>query len=214
MEVAFSFEAVVFDLDGTLINSHTAMMRAYSTWANEFDLDLAELPKYLGMPNTTLASLLLPPDVAEVASRRIEHLETTDTDGVIALPGALEAFASLPHDRYAVGTSCTWDLMAARMGAAGLALPPVVVTRDQVLRGKPDPDTFLEACERLGRAPSDVVVFEDAPAGVQAARNAGCMVVGVLSTQTPEVLQADAHVVDLSPVTWHVGERLGLTIAA
>lgn len=204
MEVThqFRFRGVIFDLDGTLIDSHAAMMRAYEIWAEEYDLDLDELPKYLGMPNSTLAEKVLPPDIAPTAAARIEALEVEGTDGVIALPGSVEAFDTLPREIYAIGTSCTSDLLRSRATAAGLDLPPVVATRDQVVNGKPAPDTFLLACERLGFTPDEVLVFEDAPAGVAAARAAGCAVVGVTSTQTAETLQADAHITCLADVTW------------
>lgn len=198
----FRFRGVIFDLDGTLIDSHPAMLRAYGIWAEEYGVDLAELPQYLGMPNSALAEKVLPADVAVAAGQRIEALEVAETDGVVALPGSREAFAALPREIFAIGTSCTWDLLSARALAAGLDLPPVSVTRDQVANGKPAPDTFLMACERLGMDPADVIVFEDAPAGVAAARAAGCAVVGVTSTLTADDLGADAHIVNLAQVSW------------
>lgn len=199
----FPFKGVIFDLDGTLIDSHAAMTVAYEVWAGEYHVDLKELPKYLGMPNSVLAEALLPAEQVAEAVGRIEALEVTGTDGVVALPGARHALTTLPSRRVAIGTSCTRDLLTARALAAGLDVPEIAVTRDQVTAGKPAPETFLVACERLGFAPAEVLVFEDAPAGVQAARAAGCAVIGVTSTRSATELRADAHVASLAEISWH-----------
>lgn len=208
----FTFKAVAFDLDGTLIDSHVAMMRSYERWTLEYGLDIAEIPEWLGMPNIALAEHFVPHD-AVAAARRIEYLETVDTDGVVALPGSTAAFEALPRHRYGIGTSCTWDLLSARIAAAGLAMPDVAVSRDQVAQGKPSPDTYLEVATRLGVDPADLMVFEDAPAGVEAARAAGSQVIGITSTVPAEALRADAHVPDLSHVQWELdGPDLALSI--
>ena len=197
-----SFDAVVFDLDGTLIDSHVAMMRSYAIWAEEFGISLDDLSGLLGMPSAAVSEALLPTATTAAATRRIEELEVRDTDGVVPLPGALESLLKLPRSRVAIATSCTTDLMQARMSAAGLPFPDVIVTRDQVAEGKPAPDSFLLAAERLGVDPSRVLVVEDAPAGIAAARAAGCAVLGIASTKSANELQADAVVKDLSEVRW------------
>ncbi len=199
-----SFDAVVFDLDGTLIDSHVAMIRSYERWADELNISLDRLPALLGMPSAAVSAALLPPEDVASATERIEVLEVTDTEGVVALPGALAALTLLPQERVAIATSCTDDLMRARIRAAGLPLPDVIVTRDQVADGKPAPDSFLLAAERLGVDPSRVLVVEDAPAGIAAARAAGCAVLGIASTKPAGELTADAVVTDLSRVTWDV----------
>ena len=186
------FGAVVFDFDGTLADSHAAMTRAYLVWADEFGVDPETLIQFTGMPSASVAAALLPEAHVERASLRIEELEVADTEGVVALPGAAEALTGSPVK--AIATSCTAPLLDARLGAVGLERPDVVVTRNDVDNGKPAPDSFLLAAERLGVAPSDCLVCEDAPAGVAAARAAGMAVVGVLSAHTAEELQADWHV--------------------
>lgn len=196
-----TFDAVIFDLDGTLIDSHTAMVRSYTRWAEEFGIGLERLPALLGMPSAAVTEALLPPEHHERATARIEELENTDTDGVVALPGAHHALVTL-GERAAIATSCTTALARARTVAADLPVPDVLVTRDMVRAGKPAPDSFLQAAERLGVEPSRALVVEDAPAGVAAARAAGMAVLGVLSTKSVDDLRADAHVADLSEVTW------------
>lgn len=199
-----SFDAVVFDFDGTLADSHEAMIRCYELWAKEFNVSLDRLPAYLGMPSAATSAALLPAEDVEAATARIEELETTDTAGVVALPGSVAALELLPADRVAIATSCTSGLLYARMAAAGLPLPAVIVTRDQVAEGKPAPDSFLLAAERLGFDPARVLVVEDAPAGIAGARAAGCTVLGIASTLSPDELHADAVVGDLSEVAWTI----------
>ena len=208
-----SFDAVVFDLDGTLIDSHVAMIRSYERWAGEFNISLGRLPALLGMPSAAVSAALLPPEHVESATERIEVLEVSDTEGVVALPGAVAALELLPRQRVAIATSCTDDLMRARMRAAGLPFPDVIVTRDQVSDGTPAPDSFLLAAERLGVDPSRVLVIEDAPAGIAAARAAGCAVLGIASTMHPDDLAADAVVGNLSAVTWVIDEHGRIAVA-
>lgn len=202
-EVIGEFEAVILDHDGTIVDSETAMYRAYAKWAAEFGVDATELPKYIGMPSAAISEILVP-GRSQYAADRIEQLEVEDTDGVTAMPGAMTALTALPADAVAIATSCTSPLLRARMAAAGLPAPRVVVTRDDVTEGKPSPESFLLAAERMGVQPDRALVVEDAPAGVRAARAGGFPVLGILSSQTPEILGADHHVQDLSAVTWEI----------
>lgn len=196
------FDAVIFDFDGTLADSHASMMRAYRIFADEFGVDLATVGRYTGMPAEAVARALLPEDLAAAGGLRIDELEVGNTDGVVALPGAAAALAAVPSTRQAIATSCTDRLIAARMPAAGLPMPPVVVTRDMVEHGKPAPDPFLLAAELLGFPPQRCLVLEDAPAGVQAARAAGCPVVGIRTSHPDERLGADWSVDTLADLTF------------
>ncbi|MGO1487672.1 MAG: HAD family hydrolase [Arachnia sp.] len=207
-----TFDAVIFDLDGTLIDSHVAMNRSYEAWAGEYNISLDRLSALLGMPSAAVSAALVPPKDAESAAQRIELLEVNDTEGVVPLSGALKALQDLPRTRVAIATSCSEALMRARMAAAGLPFPDVIVTRDQVVSGKPAPDSFLLAAERLGVEPSRALVVEDAPAGIEAARAAGCFVLGISSTKNPDELPADAVVADLSGIAWMIGEDGGVTV--
>ena len=197
-----TFDAVIFDFDGTLADSHAAMMRAYKVWADEFGIDHAVLGNYTGMPSEAVARAVLPEAQVATAAPRIEELEIADTDGVIALPGAYDALRTISDARRAIATSCTSPLLTARLAATQLPQPAVVVTRDQVANGKPAPDSFLLAAERLGVDPSCCLVCEDAPAGVQAARAAGMAVLGLTTNHTVDELQADWHAATLAEVTF------------
>ncbi len=192
--VAFAgrtFDAVLFDMDGTLIDSVPAVNRSWRRMASEHGLpdpDDFQIPH--GTPARTLIATLLPADRVEAAFERIHELELEDTDGVTILPGTRDALATLPQARKAIVTSCTRPLAAVRIAASGLAAPSVVVTADDVARGKPDPDPFLLGAERLGVDPARCLVVEDAPAGIAAARAAGCATLAVTGTHSADELAA------------------------
>ncbi len=203
-ELIGTFDAVILDHDGTIVDSHDAMVRAYTSWALEYGIELTDLPYFLGRPSNAIAEALVAPDRQHEAAQRIEDLEVADTTGVRPMPGAAVALAALPTHAVAIATSCTRPLLEARMRAAQLPLPPIVVVREDVVHGKPAPDTFLRAAELLGVEPSRALVVEDAPAGVAAARAGGFPVLGITAGSAPKALNADIHVPDLSHVSWQI----------
>jgi len=204
------FAAVLFDNDGTLTDSTAAVNRSWSTWAREFDLELTSLRGYHGVPAAAIVNQLVPQDQQEAALRRIVEIETADTDGVVALPGAVDAVRAVGV-RGAIVTSATRSLAVARLHAAGLSTPEVMITADDITHGKPDPQPFLRAAEALGVSPSDCLVVEDAPSGTTAAHAAGCAVLAVLSTTAEEDLNAELIVPDLSHV-WFVSRAGGVRV--
>ena len=194
------FEAVLFDMDGTLIDSTPAVIRAWSRWAAEHDLPALRLTGWHGVPSANVVRGVLPPDRQEAGIIRIQEIEIADLDGIVVLPGAAEALEALRNAKIAIATSCTMPLAKARIAASQLAPPPVLVTADDVARGKPAPDPYLQAARRLGVDPTSCLVVEDAPAGLESARVAGCATLAVTTTTSPEDLIADAVVKDLSEV--------------
>ena len=199
------FEAVIFDMDGTLIDSTPAVLRAWNTWAGEHGLRPGEFDRHHGVPSAGVVRALLPADRHEAGIARINELELADVDDIVVLPGATEALASLVGAKNAIATSCTIPLARARIRAAGLTPPSVLITADDVARGKPDPDPFLTAAERLGADPTRCLVVEDAPKGLEAAHAAGCFTLAVVTTTPREDLHADAIVDDLSKVEFLPG---------
>jgi mannitol-1-/sugar-/sorbitol-6-phosphatase len=198
-----TFDAVLFDMDGTLIDSGPVVVRSWMRWASEEGVDPALLAGKHGIPSAQIVAMLLPEDRRASAVQRIDDIEVADTDGIVVLPGAREALSALPAGRVAIATSCTRPLAAARIGATGLPAPAVVVTASDVERGKPDPAPYLLAAQRLGVDPARCLVVEDAPAGIAAGRAAGAATLAVASTHRVAELTAaaaDAVVVDLSGV--------------
>ncbi|MPQ97768.1 HAD-IA family hydrolase [Modestobacter sp. I12A-02628] len=192
-------------MDGTLIDSMPGALRAWADWAAEHHVDPARMTGLGGLPAVRIISELLPADQVDAGVRRIAELETAmAAAGIELLPGTAETLATLPGDRVAIVTSCTRELLASRLAGSGLAAPAEIVTVDDVARGKPHPDPFLLAAERLGADPRRCLVVEDAPAGLAAGRAAGCATLAVGATHPRHELDADGHAPDLSHVVFHV----------
>jgi len=200
------FDAVIFDMDGTLIDSTPAVERSWTTWALEHGMTRHDLRGNHGVPSAGVVRKVLPAHQHESAIARINTLELADVEDIVVLPGAAEALAALSEAKNAIATSCTVPLAEARIAAARLVAPSVLVTVDDVRRGKPAPDPFLEAARRLGVDPKRCLVVEDAPAGLQAARAAGCFTLAVVTTTEVDQLDADAIVANLGAVRFEVTE--------
>ena len=194
MEIQCS--ALLFDLDGVLVDSTASVTRSWDRFAAEFDVSSAALQENHGQPAQTLVERLLGPDRVAEGLARIEAIEVDDAAGVEAVPGAQALFASLPEDRRAVVTSGTPPIATARLRAGGFPLPRTLVTADDIERGKPDPQPYLLAAHRLGVPPDRCLAVEDAPAGIASARAAGCQVLAVTGTAEAEELAAAALIVD------------------
>ncbi|HIT75606.1 MAG TPA: HAD-IA family hydrolase [Candidatus Avipropionibacterium avicola] len=191
-------------MDGTLVDSTPAVVRSWMTWAQERGIPAERLLGWHGVPAASIVTALVPPEEVDDALARITELEVGDVADIVVLPGVLDAFDALVGAHFAIATSCTRDLADARIGAAQLPSPEVVVTVDDVTHGKPDPEPFLTAAARLGVDPADCLVVEDAPMGLQAARSAGCATLAVTTTTPAEELDADLVVADLSQVRFEV----------
>lgn len=184
-------DAVLLDLDGTLVDSESVIERAWMVWADEFGLtaeDFARIPMH-GRTAIEIVADLVAADSADVALRRIIELET-DADGVVAFPGARELTTALPKRRWAVVTSGSHVIATNRLKAAAID-PPALVTADDVRQGKPHPEPFLTGAERLGVEPGRCLVIEDSVSGLQAARAAGMHTVAVTTTHPRGVFDAD-----------------------
>jgi sugar-phosphatase len=208
-------EAIIFDLDGVLIDSSAVIERSWRLWAGERGLDEAEVLRLTpGRRMIEVVRRLAPHLDAEAEARRLAAREAADTDGLREVEGAMGLTRSLPPGVWAVATSGSRATALARLRFAGLPVPEVLITADDVTRGKPDPQAYLLAAERLDRPPAGCVVVEDAPAGIQAARAAGMRVIAVATTHAPQVLAgADALVDCLLDI--HVivdGRRPGRTV--
>jgi len=197
--------AVLFDLDGVLIDSTPAVARVWSGWAVEHGLDPTTVVRMAhGRPSRTTIRELLPAADLDREDRELERREMVDLDGVVLLPGAQKLLDSLPPERWTIATSGTRPLAEVRLRTAGLPIPENIVTSSDVKIGKPDPEPYLKAAAKLGYAASDCVVVEDAPAGVRAGKAAGARVIGVLTTMGRRDLEeagADWIVQDCSAIT-------------
>lgn len=200
-----TFDAVLFDMDGTLIDSTAAVVRSWVAWALEHGVDPLALQGNHGVPAAQIIAGVLPPGRVPAALRRIVEMEVADVDGIVVLPGAVEALGALTGEVSAIVTSCTRVLAQARIAATGLPAPGVVVTADDVTTGKPDPAPYRLGAERLGVHPARCLVVEDAPSGLTSGALAGAATLALTTTTPAGELLADAVVVDLADVRFERG---------
>ncbi len=181
--IAIRCSALLFDLDGVLIDSTPAVARVWQRWAIEHGLDPDTVVRMAhGRPSRATIRELLPNADIEREDREVERREMEDLDGVVLLPGARELLDTLPSNRWTIATSCTRPLAEVRLRAAGLPIPKAMITSSDVKIGKPDPEPYLKAAANLGLSASDCIVVEDAPAGIRAGKAAGARVIAVLTT--------------------------------
>jgi mannitol-1-/sugar-/sorbitol-6-phosphatase len=182
--------AILFDLDGVLVDSTPAVIRVWSRWAVARGFDPNEVVgRAHGRPSIATIRDYLPHANAEAENREVERGEIEDLDGVVPLPGARELLSVLPPDRWTIVTSCTRRLAQTRLRAAGLPVPNRVVTSDDIKNGKPDPEPYLKGASLLGISPEDCVVVEDAPAGIRAGKAAGTRVIACRTTASEAELK-------------------------
>jgi sugar-phosphatase len=181
---ASTFDAFLFDMDGTILNSIAVAERVWGAWAWKFGLNPEVfLPTIHGRRAfETISSLGLPDIDPEAEAAAITQAEIDEINGVFAITGAQRFLSSLPSHRWAVVTSAPAALAKRRIEAAGLPMPATIVTSEDVRRGKPAPDCFILAAERLSVDPAHCLVFEDAEVGIAAATAAGCQVVVITET--------------------------------
>lgn len=180
-------KGVLFDLDGTLIDSTPAITRSWSKVLTEIGIALDVLPSLHGQPSRQSLRRLLPDSTEDEIShwaKKIEDLEVEDTEGIILLPGANELFDFLNRKsiEWFIVTSCTRDLGIARAKSVGLTLPKKSIFFNDVSKGKPHPDPYLLGLERLALLAEETLVIEDAPSGIQSGKAAGIKVIGMVTT--------------------------------
>ncbi|MFJ8042879.1 HAD-IA family hydrolase [Kitasatospora sp. NPDC096147] len=214
MSVTLNARAVLLDMDGTLVNSEAAVERCWRRWAAEHGIDGDHAMSVVhGRQGHLSMAILLPerPMAENLAdNRRMLAEEVADLDGVVEVPGAAVFLAALPAGAQALVTSADDTLARARMGAAGLPLPELMVTAESVGASKPDPEGFLKGAAGLGFEPAECVVFEDSEAGIRAGIAAGMRVVGV--GPRAAAFGPTVHVDTLEQVRVTVGADGGLVL--
>jgi len=188
--IPLTCSALLFDLDGVLIDSTPAVARVWTRWAIQHGFDPEHVVRVAhGRPSIDTIRDYLPNANHELENREVERCEIEDLGGVIALPGARELLVALPPDRWAIVTSCTRKLAKVRLRAAGLPNPRHLVTCDDVRNGKPDPEPYLKGASALGFAAAECVVVEDVPAGIRSGKAAGAQVIAVRTTASDAELE-------------------------
>jgi mannitol-1-/sugar-/sorbitol-6-phosphatase len=193
----FRCSAILFDLDGVLVDSTGSVTRQWRRWAEENQVDPERIVQIAhGVRTIEVVRMVAPHLDAEAEVREIERREAEDRDGVATMPGAKELAESLPSGRWCVVTSGTRYLATSRLRLAGVPMPRVLISADDVEHGKPDPEPYLKGARLLGVNPAECLVIEDAPAGIESAHAAGMKVIALMSTYPASELEEADSVID------------------
>jgi len=191
----FRCSAILFDLDGVLVDSTRSVERQWRIWAREQGIDGDKVMAVAhGVRTIEVIRAVAPHLDAEAEVRKLESREANDHDGVTTMPGAFELVRSVPDGHWGVVTSGTRLLATERLHLFGIPIPKVMVTADDVAHGKPHPAPYLKGAELLGVNPAECLVIEDAPAGIQSAHAGGMQVIALTSTYPASAL-SEADVV-------------------
>lgn len=197
------YAAFLFDMDGTLINSIASANKVWTQWAIGHGIEPAAVLRNMHGVRAvdTIRQLNMPGLDVEHEADLVTQAEIAATEGIVAIKGALALLRSLPANRWAVVTSAPRALAIPRLGAAGIPTPRVIVTAEDVARGKPAPDGYLLAARRLEVEARDCLVWEDAPAGIGAAEASGADVVVISATHDEPLQIRHPVVVDYDGMT-------------
>ena len=197
------YAAFLFDMDGTLINSIVAANKVWTQWAHVHGLEPERVLRNMHGVRAvdTIRGLKVPGMDVEHEADLLTQAEIAAVDGIMAIGGVLALLRSLPENRWAVVTSAPRDLATRRLAVAGIPTPRVLVTAEDVTRGKPAPDCYLLAARQLDVDAQDCLVWEDAPAGIGAAEAAGADVIVISATHDEPMQTHHPIVVDYDGLT-------------
>jgi sugar-phosphatase len=209
----FPCAAILFDLDGVLVDSTGSVDRQWRAWAREHGIDEQTVIAIAhGVRSIEVIRAVAPHLDAQVEARKLEAREAADR-GILVMPGAIDLIRTIPEDKWAVVTSGTRYLASARLKLAGMPVPKVMVAADDVINGKPHPEPYLKGAELLRVNPAECLVIEDAPAGIRAAHAAGMKAIALASTYPVAALsEADGVVQKLAQIEVAVDGARNLTI--
>jgi sugar-phosphatase len=207
-------KAVLFDMDGTLVDSTRVVEDAWREWAKRHALPLDVVLAFShGRPTIATMERFLPGQDHTDELDEMTHYEEVEVGSILAIPGAAEVLRALQNHPWAIVTSAWRKLAESRVVAAGLPLPKIIVPVDEIRNGKPDPEGFLCAAAQLGVPPEECLVFEDTRPGIEAGLNAGMQVVGMLTTMPATELKHRPLIRDFRQVTVRAeGDRINVEL--
>jgi sugar-phosphatase len=207
-------EAIIFDLDGVLANSIAVLEESWGIWCAEKGLDFETVMRIAhGRRKPEILAIVVPDLDPQPEIERLIQLENDRIASVKPIPGAAAFVAQVPAGKWAIATSGELGGALARLKQVGIIPPPVLISAENVQMGKPNPEVYLKAAAGIGIAPEKCLVFEDAPAGIAAARAAGMTAVALLTTYPSEDFPRNIpRIQDFTQVSLIVADDQQLTI--
>lgn len=195
-ETILQCTALLFDLDGVLVDSAACIENTWRTWALSHDLDPARVLDIAhGRRALEIVRIVAPHLDADAEVAELAAIESAATEGIFEVPSARALLRQLTPGTWAIVTSGTLAVASSRLRLTNLPRPDVLVTAEDVRRSKPDPEGYRTAAERLGVEPAACVVVEDATVGLAAARAAGMRSIGVCGTYDAEALSIASYTI-------------------
>ena len=205
----FQCEAVLFDLDGVLVDSTKSVVQIWTAWSESNGIPPTRTLEIIhGRRTTEVLEMLAPPHLnIKSEAEKIEAGISLKKGGTVAIPGADKLLNALPSDRWCVVTSGLKEFARIRLKDAGLPVPEILVSAEDVTNGKPHPEPYLKGAKLLGKAPADCLVIEDAVAGITSAHAGGMKAIGLTTTfAATELKGAEAVIQSLSQVQVNLNE--------
>jgi len=198
-EIVFECDAIIFDLDGTLVDSAKCIEKMWKIWANENNIDYQKINSVAAGRTTLETMKMVAPDLATKGmADDFAERESKETEGLKQIDGAKEILESIPKELWAIVTSGSKLLATSRIVNSGLPFPETLVTSDDITNGKPNPEPFLKAAHRLGVIPEKCVIFEDSVSGINAAVAAGAKVIGINTKKLREIDAVVKNFIDVN----------------
>jgi len=211
-----SFGAFLFDMDGTVLNSIAVAERVWTAWAEKRGVDaialLATVHGRKAIETITRLGLSGIDPAEEV--RLLTQAEIDDVAGVEPIAGAIGFLKSLPSDRWAIVTSAPRELAKVRIAAAGIPWPEILIAGEDVQHGKPAPDCFILAARMLAQPIEECLIFEDAPAGIEAAETSGASVLVISATHRKPLFTRHPTIEDYDRVSASIDANARLRLCA
>jgi sugar-phosphatase len=156
----YDCDAVLFDLDGVLVDSRHCIEHLWQVWASQRHINIDKVLHYAhGRRAVETIRLVAPHLDAEREAAELIAVEGHETAGLIKVPGALELLQSIPANAWGIATSGTHAIASTRLAFGGLPVPDVLISAEDVVAGKPDPEPYLFTAMMLGVKPASCVVI-------------------------------------------------------